>query len=285
MDAPGISVVIPTGSVDADLLTQLRAVTAQASDIPFEVVVSLNTPAPAARTALDAMLAELGDARVRWIDSSASRGAAPARNAGAEAARGELLLFCDGDDIVRPGWIANLSSALTRAEGGFDAVSGLCVDFSEEGDVPKWLAPPPDDELPRFMGRPYLLSGNLGIHRSAFQKVHGFDSSLTRCEDVDMSWRLVAEGLTIGFEPTAVLDYRIRPSLWTMLRQHYFYGIGQTEVLLRHPDGDGSGAGSALRANNAKGGLRSPVAVLRKVAIASGRVAGLVQAKLGRGPS
>ena len=93
-------------------------------------------------------------------------------NAGAEAARGELLLFCDGDDIVRPGWIANLSSALTRAEGGFDAVSGLCVDFSDDGDVPKWLAPPPDDELPRFMGRPYLLSGNLGIHRSAFQKVH-----------------------------------------------------------------------------------------------------------------
>ena len=61
MDAPGISVVIPTGSVDADLLTQLRAVTAQQSDVPFEVVVSLNTPDPSARTALDAMLAELGD--------------------------------------------------------------------------------------------------------------------------------------------------------------------------------------------------------------------------------
>ena len=277
---PAISVVIPTGSVDGDLTTQLRAVSAQQGTAPFEVIVSLNTSDPAAVRALDACLAEVADDRIRTIDSSAVKGAAHARNAGARAARGDLLVFCDADDVVRAGWLANLTATLSGEAARFDAVSGLCVDFSDDGEVPKWLPPPPTDALPTFLGVPYLLSGNLGVKRSVFEMVGGFDETLTRCEDIALSWQLLRKGVTIGFEPSAVLDYRIRPSLTKMLRQHYFYGIGMSEVLIRHgrPGEDGAaGAGTLLRPNNSKGGLRSPVAVLRKMAIATGRLAGMVR--------
>jgi GT2 family glycosyltransferase len=278
--SPAISVVIPTGAVDGDLTTQLRAVLAQQGAAPFEVIVSLNTSDPAARRALDSCLADLGDDRVRVIDSSQAKGAAHARNEGARSACGDLLVFCDADDVVRPGWLANLTGALVGDTARFDAVSGLCVDFSDEGEVPKWLPPPPTDALPTFLGVPYLLSGNLGIKRSVFEMVGGFDETLTRCEDIALSWQLVRKDVPIGFEPSAVLDYRIRPSMTKMLRQHYFYGIGMSEVLIRHgrPGEDGSaGAGTLLRPNNSKGGLRSPVAVLRKVAIAAGRVVGMIR--------
>jgi GT2 family glycosyltransferase len=276
--APAISVVIPTGSVDGDLTTQLRAVLAQEDTAPFEVIVSLNTADPAARRALDACLTELADPRVRSIDSSQVRGAAHARNAGARAALGDLLAFCDADDVVRPGWLANITASLVGPAARFDAVSGLCVDFSDEGEVPKWLPPPPRDALPTFLGVPYLLSGNLAIKRAVFEMVGGFDETLTRCEDIALSWQLLRKDVPIGFEPSAVLDYRIRPSVPKMLRQHYYYGIGMSEVLVRHgrPGEDGAaGAGTLLRPNNSKGGLRSPVAILRKVAIAAGRLVGM----------
>lgn len=274
-----VSVVIPTGSVDGELEIQLRAVLAQQDTDRFEVIVSLNTRDDRAIASLDAMLAEIGDDRVRSIDSSQVRGAAHARNAGARAAHGDLLVFCDADDVVRPGWLAALTGALAGPAARFDAVSGLCVDFSEEGDAPKWLPPPPTDGLPTFLGVPYLLSGNLGVRRSIFEMVGGFDETLTRCEDIALSWQLLSKGVPIGFEPSAILDYRIRPSVMKMLRQHYFYGIGMSEVLVRHgrPGDDGTaGASTLLRPNNSKGGLRSPVAVLRKVAIASGRLVGMV---------
>ncbi len=275
-----VSVVIPTGSVDGELAIQLRAVLAQQGTDRFEVIVSLNTRDDTASASLDAMLAEIGDDRVRSIDSSQVRGAAHARNAGARAAHGDLLVFCDADDVVRPGWLTALTGALAGPAARFDAVSGLCVDFSDEGDVPKWLPPPPTHELPTFLGVPYLLSGNLGVKRSIFEMVGGFDESLTRCEDIALSWQLLRKGVSIGFEPEAILDYRIRPSVMKMLRQHYFYGIGMSEVLVRHgrPGDDGAaGAGTLLRPNNSTGGLRSPKAVLRKVAIASGRLVGMVR--------
>ena len=275
-----ISVVIPTGSVDGELAAQLRAVLAQQQVDSFEVIVSLNTDDVVARRALDVVLDEIGDGRVRSIDSSQVRGAAHARNAGARAAHGDLLVFCDADDVVRPGWLAALTGALAGDNARFDAVSGLCVDFSDEGEVPKWLPPPPKDALPTFLGVPYLLSGNLGVKRSVFEMVGGFDETLTRCEDIALSWQLLRKGVPIGFEPSAILDYRIRSSVTKMLRQHYAYGIGMSEVLIRHgrPGDDGSvGAGTLLRPNNSKGGLRSPVAVLRKVAIAAGRVVGMTR--------
>lgn len=278
-DVPAISVVIPTGSVDGDLRTQLRAVLAQEGAAPFEIIVSLNTTEVAARPALESMLAELGDARLRWIDSSQVPGAAHARNAGARAAQGHLLAFCDADDVVRAGWLANLTRRLSGADSTVDAVSGPCVDFSDEGPVPKWLPPAPHDALPTFLGVPYLMSGNLGIKRSVFEMAGGFDETLTRCEDIALSWQLLRKGVTLGFEPTAVLDYRIRPSMSKMLKQHFFYGIGMSEVLVRdgRPGDEITGAGTLLRPNLSKGGLRSPVAVLRKIAIGAGRIVGLVR--------
>lgn len=217
---------------------------------------------------------------MRAIDSSQVRGAAHARNAGAREALGDLLVFCDADDVVRPGWLANLTAALVGDTARFDAVSGLCVDFTDEGDAPKWLPPPPTNALPTFLGVPYLLSGNLGVKRSVFEMAGGFDETLTRCEDIALSWQFLRKGVPIGFEPSAILDYRIRASVPKMLRQHYHYGIGMSEVLIRHgrPGEDGAtGAGTLLRPNNSKGGLRSPVAVLRKLAIATGRVVGMVR--------
>ena len=50
----------------------------------------------------------------------------------------------------------------------------------------------------------WLGSGNLAVSRSAFEAVHGFDVTLTTCEDVDLCRRLRERGYRI------VSDSRLR---------------------------------------------------------------------------
>lgn len=270
---PAVSVVVPAGAVDDLLAVALRALSAQEGAAPYEVVVALNAGAPAATRALEQLIAEIGDPRLRWVDASAVRSASYARNCGARAARAPLLAFCDGDDIVRPDWLAVLVEALAT----HTVVGGRLVEFADAGELPSWRPPATPDALPTFMGVPYLVSANMALTAAAFESVGGFDETLTRCEDIAISWQLIRRGHDLHFEPRAVVDYRVRGSVRTMLRQHYLYGIGMSEVLVRdgRPGDDSGAAGVLLRPNNQPGGLRSPVAVLRKGAIGTGRLVGL----------
>lgn len=274
--SPAVSVVIPAGAVDDLLTKQLAAVLSQdLGGSTFEVVVSLNMSDPdAVRTATD-RIAGLGDARLRTVDSSDVRSASHARNVGARAASAPLLAFCDADDIVRAGWLRALVGAL----GDHPVVGGRLVEFADRGELPKWRPPATPDGLPTFVGIPYLVSANMAITREAFEAVGGFDETLTRCEDVAISWQLIKRGYTPTFLGDAVVDYRVRGSVTTMLRQHYLYGIGMSEVLLRigRPGDEGGSGRSLLRPNNQPGGLRSPIGILRKAAIGAGRVVGMLK--------
>jgi hypothetical protein len=119
----------------------------------------------------------------------------------------------------------------------------------------------------------------MGITSEAFAAVGGFDETLTRCEDIGISWRLIQQGHTPFFVDDGLIDYRVRGTMMTMLRQHYLYGVGMSEVLVRigRPGDEGPAKASVLlRPNNQRGGLASPVAVLRKGAIGAGRLVGMV---------
>ncbi len=274
-DAVYISVVVPSDRVDDDLRAQLESVVAQELIHPFEVIVSLNSDGPDQRAALEQLVLEIDDSRLRVVEAADRRGAAYARNVGAAAARAPLLAFCDADDVTRPGWLKALADALVDHA----AVGGRLVDFTDRGHLPKWRPPATPGALPTFLGVPYLVSANMAITTDAFADVGGFDETLTRCEDIAISWRLIERGHSLAFQPDAVVDYRVRTSIYAMLRQHHMYGIGMSEVLIRTgmPGALSGGSSALIRPNSQPGGLGSPIAVLRKVAIATGRLRGIAR--------
>lgn len=279
---PSVSVVIPCAGASPQLEAQLRAVLAQDCEFPFDVVLSVNTADPARIGAVDEVVDAIGEARLRTVDSSDRRGAAHARNVGAAAASGELLAFCDDDDLVHDGWLAQLIGALERLDG----VSGPCIRISPPRQQ-HWRPPATEGQLPTFLGIPYILSGNFAVYRSAFLAVGGFDESLSRCEDIAIGWALQNAGFEIGFEPGAAIDYYDRAGLKALLKQHFLYGQGMAEVLANYPKpgqgGERTSTLGQLRPNMQKAPLNI-VGVLRKLSTAAGRLFGLVQTRRARSP-
>ncbi|MEN9507099.1 MAG: hypothetical protein RI958_3025 [Actinomycetota bacterium] len=278
-----VSIVVPVGRVDTTTFEQLAAIAAlDLQDLEVELVVSLDTgdadDGSTLRTAVDQSWTH----PVVIVESPVPRGAAHARNAGAEAAHGDVLAFCDADDLVDRLWLVHLVEALDR----HDAVSGRLVEHVDRPRDAGLRPPATPDGLPRFLGVPYLLSGNMAIGAELFRAIGGFDTSLHRCEDTALSWRLLERGCTLGFASEAVVRYRMRSGLVAMMRQQFSYGRGASHLLVRQglPHGfphspDQGHAGrrmSLVRANGQAGGRGSYVRVLRRGATAAGRAAGLV---------
>jgi GT2 family glycosyltransferase len=275
------SVIIPVGRIDDALVAQVRAVLQQTTSCPVEVILACNIAGPAAQSDLAAAIAPVDDGRVRIVHAADRRGAAHARNAGATHATGDAFAFCDSDDLVHDDWLEPLLQALAT----FDAVSGRLNDVGLDARLQGVRPPATPDSLPTFLGVPYTLSGSLAIRRDAFEQVEGFDEDLIRCEDIALSWSLLVAGRRLGFVPESVADYTHRVGLYPMVRQHFLYGRGMSQVLLRYgvPDGTrwAQRSGRALLKPNAQpGGSRSLAGTMRRAGIAAGRAYGIVEERL-----
>lgn len=275
-----VSVIIPVGRVDDHLPGQLDALVAQDYAGEWELVLSLNSPEPGERRKLEALLAARPSLAARIVDSSELRSASHARNVGAAAAGGERLLFCDGDDLVDPGWIAALVDGLSVAPavGGFLEEARLAIAGQEH-----WRPPATPDGLPTFLDKPFLVTANMAITRTAFDKTGGFDTTLIRGEDIALSWELLDQGMELGYAAGAIVHYRHRKGLVPMLRQHFLYGRGLSQVIATRgvPGSAGSTGGlRALKPNAQPVDHKGLAYVGRRASIAAGRVVGLIEARL-----
>lgn len=224
-----VSVVMPCLDAKGTIEAQLRALAGQRTSARWEVIVSDNGSTDGSQQIVQRWQARLPD--LRLIDSSSRRGVSAARNFGARAARGELILICDADDIVSEHWIA----AMVRAARQFDLVGGSFEESSLNPPVLRfWRGELPRDRLLtslRFL--PFAMGCNVGMRREVFEALGGWDERYVGgCDDVDFSWRAQLGGFTLGFAPDAVIAYRHRHGLTALCRQFYRYGLSHA-VLYR----------------------------------------------------
>lgn len=225
--APGsISVVIPAHNAAATLAEQLDGLAAQRYEGDWEVVIvdngSTDGTADVARRHRERFPA------FTLVDGGPRRGHSAPRNAGADAARGDLLAFCDADDVVAPGWL----QAMARAARQFDLVGGwLDVRRLNDDATRSWHNPWPSDRLRSWL-LPYAVSANFAIWADVLRDLRGWSSDYEAGgEDVELSWRAQLAGYRLGFAPDAVVYYRYRPGLRQTARQAYAIGVGCERIL------------------------------------------------------
>jgi glycosyltransferase involved in cell wall biosynthesis len=210
-----ISVILPVRNGMPWLEEQLSALAVQECRTPWEVVVTDNGSTDGSREWAKSWVDQHRE--FRFEDASESSGAPAARNAGVRAAKGELLAFCDADDVVRPGWIAGCAVAL----GSADVVAGVFDFWTLNGGAPSPIVPAATRQL-GFL--PAGLSANLMVRRSAFEAVGGFDEEQLIGEDIDLCWRLQLQGFRFDIAPDAIVAKRARTGFKPVLRQSFSYG-------------------------------------------------------------
>ena len=236
-----VSVIVPTRNGALTLGEQLAALSAQATTHSFEVVVVDNGSTDATPTIAREWVN--ADGRFRLIDAGEEAGINFARNRGAIASKGDLVLFCDSDDVVDQYWVEEMAHAARHA----DLIGGsLNIKEINRPEVQQMRpAAQPPNELPVALGfMSYATGANLGVWRPAADAVGWFDESFRSTgDDIDFSWRLQLAGYRLSFAPNAVVHYRLREELKATLVQAYRYGQGDV-ALFRKFRGDGVARGT-----------------------------------------
>ena len=207
--AAEVSVVVPTKDRPALLAATLHSVCRQ-QDVSIEVVVVDDGSNNA--EAVESVVAELKNPRVRLLRHPFPEGVSAARNRGLAATISEFVAFCDDDDLWAPNKIARQLMALD--ESGCSWVYTGAVDINHLNAVTKGSPPPTPDtvvaDLPRFNVIPGGCSGVLAA-RKVLARVGAFDVELGPCADWDLWLKLLRVGPP-AYVPEALVGYRLHPA-------------------------------------------------------------------------
>ena len=234
-----VSVVIPTRNRRASVERTLAALGGQTVPLTaFEVIVVADGCTDDTEVAL---------ARAEWpfaltIRTSPGSGPAGARNAGAKAARGSLLLFLDDDIEPSPGLIAAHLEAAKRSPR--QAAVGYLPPRLESqrgffrSALRKWweaMFETMRDPGHRFAYTDFL-TGNVSLPRELFIELGDFDEAFQVHEDYEFGYRLLAAGAELVFLPEAWGHHDERTDLRRALGRKRHEGRADLLLRAKHPE-------------------------------------------------
>ncbi|HET8677402.1 MAG TPA: glycosyltransferase [Blastocatellia bacterium] len=226
------SIIVATRNRPVKLALTLSRLARQTEDAGrYEIIVVDDGSSPPAVLPGDAAAdnPRLNLIRLEGVERSA------ARNAGAAAAQGRMLLFVDDDVIVESDFLA---LHLAAHEEWPDALAVGAIRLPDEAlmnpfgrfreKLEMQVAPPEHGPVSR---RNLCTAQNMSISRDLFHKLGGFDPAIISSEDQDFALRHTAHGGQIVYLPEAIgihndsaLDIRsyCRRSQWGMENMRAF---------------------------------------------------------------
>ena len=167
-----------------------------------------------------------------------NKGLSVARNVGAHAANGEIVAYTDSDCVVDPHWLTLMVRAM--AENGFDGCGGPNYAPHEAGWVEGCVAASPGAPCHVLVGddrAEHLAGCNMIFRKAALLELGGFDPQFTAAgDDVDICWRMLDAGLTLGFCPSAFVWHFRRNTVKAYYGQQRGYGKAEAMLFPKYPE-------------------------------------------------
>jgi len=229
------SVIIPVFNRPAELDELLDSLSRQ-TNRQFEVIIVED----GSNQKSDAIVRKYKDCLPITYLEKTNSGPGLSRNAGAQKARYDYLIFFDSDCIIPNDYIHIVNDFLTRqyydAYGGPDkalptfttvqkAINYGMTSFFTTGGI---------RGRKKSMEKFHPRSFNLGVSKHAFNTVGGF-RDMRFGEDIDFSLRLIENGFTTTLIPEAYVYHKRRTNFRKFFKQVYNSGIARINLYLLHP--------------------------------------------------
>ena len=231
---PDVSVIIAARNRHAATRACVRSLLAL--DYPttaLEIIVVDDASEPPLASALDGL-----PIRVMRLDRNLGQSAA--RNLAATEANGGILAFIDNDCLAAADWLKTLAPHF--ADGAVGIVGGRVTAPPSTGPVAAFEAARSPLDMGALGGDvglaeavAYLPTCNFLIRRDTFLAVGGFIPEMRLGEDVDLTWRCLAQGTKALYEPAGQVTHLHRDRLGALLRRRADYASSEADLQRRHP--------------------------------------------------
>lgn len=203
-----VSVVIPVRNRPLAIVAAITSVREQT--LPVREIIVVDDASTDDTPHVVAALAE-GDIPVRLIVLPENRGGGAARNAGIDAAKGQLLAFLDSDDRWLPRKLENQVGRIS-ALGTEDYLcfSNLEVDRADGTPPAPWNTidfVPGKDPLEYVLNEDQAIQTSTYLMPTATARRVRFDDRLRRHQDLDFVFRAARAGVTFVYVPEVLVHY------------------------------------------------------------------------------
>lgn len=236
---PSFSIVVSTYQRRAMVCETVQAIGTIGYEGEIELIVIIDGSDDGTREALEALAVPF-PYRVIWQSNG---GLSSARNAGAAAARHDIVLFLDDDMICDPGIVA---AHARKHMAGADAVLGeIPLDgqsppgFLTEG-ILTWAAESAEQARFTNITSPFqVFGGQMSVRRPLLEQLGGFDTEFTARgeygqEDADFGVRLL-RGHKVVHAPDAISYHRYIVTPAENMQRAFKSGRADVLFLRRHP--------------------------------------------------
>jgi glycosyltransferase involved in cell wall biosynthesis len=253
MEAPWVSVIIPSHNGERWLATALQSLAVQAES-EIEVLVVDGSDHDASLEIARTFCARLN---LRLYRRQDLRSWTAKTNFGVAEARADHICMLHQDDLWLPRRSAEIRKWIGAHPNGVLHVHPVYVIDEAGREQGLWRCPLPGDETPvgehmlmnRLLVQNFIAIPSPVIRRDAFLRVGGLDDQLWYTADWDLYLKLAAQG-NVYYHPTALACFRVhRGSLTFSGSRHVADFRRQMEIVLdRHAGRLGTEArGSVLR--------------------------------------
>jgi glycosyltransferase involved in cell wall biosynthesis len=238
---PDIAVIIPTFNRADMLAAAIESVLDQdAEGLAYELVIVDNNSSDETRAVVDGFVGS--GQNIRYLFEP-KQGASNARNLGIVKTSADIIAFLDDDVRARPDWLSLIKQAFDK-NPGISFVGGKVLPAWNE-EPPGWLTPqhwPPlalidygDDEFVVNPDRQVcLVTANLAVRRTAFDRAGLFSPEFMRCEDHELEARFLRAGIEGLYVPALVVEADVqRERLSKKHHRGWYAEHGRTLALMR----------------------------------------------------